>query len=372
MSRADDDLAQAVTAGRRAAAATPAHHPARGSVLVNLANLVLIRFEHWRAVGDLDRAIGLGEDALRAGGIGGATLAGLLSNLGDAYRTRHEHDPRPSDLDRAVDLAHQSESGTGPADPHRASRLSNHAMSVLARYEHSGDPADLASALTSAREAIGQAGRAHPERSKFLSNLTIVLAAHAATLDGPTRLAALDEAVGFGRAALDALAPDDLDGPIRMINLAGSLMDRARYGQDPSDRRAAAGLYADAAATETAPVAIRVRAARSRGTVEASARRWPEAAAAYADAVRLLDRLAARRIGRRDREDLLSRFALLAVDASAAALNVRHASDAVALLEQGRSVLWAQALDSREGEARLRERRPDLADRLSQIAEALE
>ncbi len=64
-----------------------------------------------------------------------------------------------------------------------------------------------------------------------------------------------------------------------------------------------------------------------------------------ASAVRLLDRLAARRVSRDSREDLLSRFALLAV-------------------------LWSQALDSRC-------RRPGpqpqarVADRLNEIAEVL-
>lgn len=196
----------------------------------------------------------------------------------------------------------------------------------------------------------GHRGRTDPPgRSKFLSNVAVILAAQAATLDGPPRLATLDAAIDSGVGAREGGQHDQPRGersstapapaPIRQIGSWPSTSTRRR--PPPRRRRPRSGS----------------RGAQL-GAAAASAGQWRAAAEGYATAVRLLDRLAARRISRRDREDLLSRFALLAGDASAAALAVGRPPDGVAILEQGRSVLWAQALDNSAATARIRTRRP--------------
>lgn len=368
--REPSDLAAAIDAGRRAGDATPATHPTRGPVLANLANLVLERFDRWGGVEDLDEAIDLGEEALAGGRVSGPGLAGLMSNLGNAYRSRYEHRHRDGDLDRALVMSGQSVEHTGATDPQRASRLSNHAMTLLTHYERTSDSEDLRDAIEAGRNAVSAAGPHHIRRSKFLSNLAVLLAARAASTTGPDRVADLDAAVEAGRAAVDALPPADLDLPIRLINLAGSLIDRSRATDEcAGDRCEAIGLYRRAAAVAAAPSSVRVQAARSHGAAAASAQDWATALEGYETGVELLGRLATWSITRRSREELLARYALLAGDAAACALSARRLPPAVELLEQGRSVLWAQALDATGPGTRAPS--PAVARRLSEIAAAL-
>jgi hypothetical protein len=97
--------------------------------------------------------------------------------------------------------------------------------------------------------------------------------------------------------------------------------------------------------------------------------RWPVALDGYATGVGLLGKLATRAISRRSREELLTRIELLATDAAACALAIGLVPRAVALLEQGRSVLWSQALDA-DGLGLLAPDRA-VASRLAQITREL-
>ncbi|MGI6873711.1 hypothetical protein [Amycolatopsis sp. 3B14] len=85
------------------------------------------------------------------------------------------------------------------------------------------------------------------------------------------------------------------------------------------------------------------------------------AAEGYAVAVGLLPQLAGRRLDRGDAQYWLGRFAGLAADAAACALDAGDPEGAVTMLESGRCVLAAQALDSRGDLSELRERSPELA-----------
>lgn len=96
------------------------------------------------------------------------------------------------------------------------------------------------------------------------------------------------------------------------------------------------------------------------------------AAEGYATAVRLLPRLAGRRLGREDAQYWLGRFAGVAADAAACALAVGDDVSAVTLLESGRCVLAAQALDSRSDLSGLREQAPELAERFQTLTAEFE
>src|ERR1700727_1458862 len=107
-----------------------------------------------------------------------------------------------------------------------------------------------------------------------------------------------------------------------------------------------------------------------RGRVDA-ARRWGAIAAAagltglaldgLSAAVALLPLLAARSLHRYDSEYWLSQYGGLASDAAALALEMNDPDRAVELLELGRTVLMAQALEVRTDLSMLRDRDPELA-----------
>lgn len=346
------DLAAAIGAGRRALGLAPSSHHSRPAIIANLANLVLERFDQLGELADVAEAITLGEQALATGRISGPALASLESNVGNAYRTRYEHQQRLQDLDRALELCRAGVDRTGPADPHLPSRLSNLAMALLDSYERTSAPADLEEACRAGEAAVEAAGSQGASRSKYLSNLLVLLAARARAQHGPGALRqdTLDAAVESGRAAVAALSPDDLSMPVRMINLAGALLDRVRAGDAVEEHRTEAlALYHRAATTETAPSAIRIHAARFRGDAAAVFGLWPTALESYDLGVSLLSRLVTRAITRRSREELLARTGRLASDGAACAIMMEDTRQAVGLLEQGRSVLWSQALDGEAG-----------------------
>lgn len=116
----------------------------------------------------------------------------------------------------------------------------------------------------------------------------------------------------------------------------------------------------------------RAEAADRWGDLAAEAGQFDVAAEGYAAAVRLLPRLAGRRLGREDAQYWLGRFAGVAADAAACALAAGDAGSAVTLLESGRCVLAAQALDSRGDLSDLRERAPGLAERFRTLTAEFE
>jgi hypothetical protein len=90
-------------------------------------------------------------------------------------------------------------------------------------------------------------------------------------------------------------------------------------------------------------------------------------------AVGLLPVVAFHGLGRAAREEQLAQWAGgLAADAAACAILDRRPEAAVELLEQGRSVLWTQALNLRSDVTRLADIAPDLAERLASIRQVLD
>ena len=72
------------------------------------------------------------------------------------------------------------------------------------------------------------------------------------------------------------------------------------------------------------------------------------------------------------REEQLAQWAGLAADAAACAVLDGRPELAVGLLEQGRSVLWTQALNLRSDLARLADKAPGLAERLNSVRDVLD
>jgi len=77
-------------------------------------------------------------------------------------------------------------------------------------------------------------------------------------------------------------------------------------------------------------------------------------------------------LGRVTREEQLAQWEGLATDAAASALADERSGLAAELLDQGRSVIWAQVLDMRTDLTRLSEKAPHLALQLDGIRNVLD
>ncbi|MGW7410150.1 CHAT domain-containing protein [Streptomyces sp. NPDC054833] len=374
----------------RGAVTAAASRPIDTTALGNLGATLTMRYQHLGAKADLDEAIKVLRRAAETEPYTGSDLTNHQANLGHALvlraeltapRTTSERDLALNNLDEAVALLRLA--SDAPATPltARPSVLSNLALALHTRFElrHAAtspaDPnadetvrADLDAAIDAWRGALNLTGPAHLARRRHQSNLAAALLQRH-RLSGEH--ADLDEAVDRAHAATSD-APADHADAIALHTLAQVLAERHTLDRDPADL--AAARTAARAAAESAASAVTVRIQGSMLAAELARTAGDTAAAldALAAGVELLPLLAWRGLERSDQERRLADLAHLATDAAATAVDLGDADRALALLEQGRTVLWAQLLDLRTDVTLLREHHPVLAARLDTVRTALD
>ncbi|MFD0385345.1 hypothetical protein ACFQ2B_32945 [Streptomyces stramineus] len=279
-------------------------------------------------------------------------------------------DGRETHLDEAVDAGRGAVGSVPDGHPQRPTHLSNLALALRRRFLSTGRRADADEAVACLRQAVRAHPHDHPARAACLANLSIALLARFQRPGqhvGPDDAAEVDEAVDAAREAVRATPEGDPRRSQYLSNLAVALLVRVPLSRSRADLRAVRKTFRQATGVATAPPLARFRAARTWAKVTASLGRWPEALDAYRSAVAELPLLAWHGLDRTDRLDALGRAAGLAGDAAAVALNARRPEEALQLLEQGRGVLLAQALDARDDMTALEERAPALAARIREI-----
>jgi tetratricopeptide (TPR) repeat protein len=292
--------------------------------------------------------------------------------------------------------------------PHRARRLANRSIILQFQFRATGDPVHLDEAVTAARQAVEATPTGHHRRAMLIAfgqalrlrsaagDLDPAITAFeqavaAADPDYPSGVALsglsgaltaryerdsdpddLDTAVTAARKAVEAISHDDLALAVCLLNLGRTLRSRAEQFGRPGDLMEAADVMRRAAELHAASAEVRLDAARAWGTVARVAGQHRAAADGYALAVDLLPQVAWRGLDRRVQEHFLGEWSGLANDAACVAIEAGDPERAVELLDQGRSVLWTQALHLRSDSARLAERVPELAVELNRIRQELD
>lgn len=389
-----ETLEAAIKAGRQALDSLPSDHPVRPMLLTNLAASLRSRLEIAGDLADAEMAISLLQEAIAAepaeawhrmvlgmvmitrhiatGGwadleaaidAGRAALARsetrsgtrpmVECNLAYALYRRFELTHDVNDLNEAAGLAAAAAEATGST-----AALNNLGLVLSGRFSLTGDLQDASSALGAIRSALERTPPGNPTRPGLLSNLADIHSSRHTLTNDPYDL---DEAVRCGADAVAGTAQDHADRASFLINYGRALVARSGPG-DPLD---AVEAFRSAAACETAPMTTRIQAAQMWGHQAAIAEDWAEAVQGYSAAVELLPRSAPRMLSRPDQERHLAEIAGLASAAAAATLENGDPKGAVRLLEQGRGVLYAQALDTRSDLSRLEADYPELAAELT-------
>jgi tetratricopeptide (TPR) repeat protein len=182
----------------------------------------------------------------------------------------------------------------------------------------------------------------------------------------------LDEAIEVGRRALDMAPLDHPDLVGYLSNLGNALWHRSMQSTASEGLEEAISYWQRAAKLPAGDPNLRLAAAARWGSAAIGAGWTQLAADGYAVAVGLLHEAAWHGLDRATREEQLARWSGLAAEAAAAAVLDGHPERAIELLEQGRSVIWAQALNLRGDLARLAEKDPHLAERLDGIRKILD
>ncbi|MEV6476046.1 CHAT domain-containing protein [Streptomyces sp. NPDC051657] len=378
---ATGDLAHvmdAIDVARRAAeaAAGRGDHPrALGILAVMLHN----RFRVTGELRMLSEAVDRARESVRLGAVLVADQAQRLSNLGAMLSDWFTRTGEAGVLDEAISAHRAAADVTADDDPGRAVRLANLGGVLGMAYERFGDRMALRDAIAARRASVAATPRDSPHWPGYTAGLAAALgdwctnpAAPAAARREPPDPQVLAEAVGLARSAAAGPEQDAYSRARLLTTVADVLALGFRHLGDDDALTEALDRYREAAASAGSPVERRAEAADRWGDLAAEAGQFDVAAEGYAAAVRLLPRLAGRRLGREDAQYWLGRFAGVAADAAACALVAGDEVSAVTLLESGRCVLAAQALDSRGDLSDLRERAPELAERFRALTAEFE
>ena len=370
------DLDAAIQSGQEAVEISHAEHPARALYLSNLGMALSMRFRRTWVLADLDAAIQAGQAAVQATPADHPGLANRMSSLGTALRDRFARTAHLADLDAAIKVGQAAVEATPTGHPRRPAYLSNLGNALQTRFDRTGELADLDAAIKTQQAAVAAAPSGHLEPAGYLSNLGITLRAR---FDRTGELADLDAAIKAGQASVGA-TPADLPERGLYLSILGEHL-RARFERKGqlADREAASSAFVAAAGLGSAVPSVRIRAARSAAFSLAESD--PGLAAGLLEgAVRLLDEVAPRRLGRGDQQYTIGELAGLASDAAAFALadtstgtaSPERAAQALRLLEAGRAVLLSQALDTRDDLTDLRRQHPALAEMFTALRDRLD
>lgn len=410
------DLERATSIGHNVLEEAPPGHPKVPLMLAEFVDLNMAHYALTLNVEAIDEAISYGRRALNAIHDDQEFSASVMSDLGVALRRRGERTGDMDSLNEAVAL-HRQTTAIFPREHHDwLSMRSDLSETLRVRGETAEDLGSLREAVAVADEVVQVATlRNDPRRAGFLQNCGIAQRAvhrltgdiaqlHEAvaslresteTFEGPQRvgalsdfgsalrvlaeatddLAVLNKAVEVHREAISGSALDDPGVAILRNNLASALRTRYERTKSVQDRTEAIEQLRAVAKVLAAAPSLRLRAAGSWGRLEADAGNWTAAHDGLSTAVDLLPRVAARHLDRGDQERQLRQEPWLVADAVAAALEIGAVDRAAVLLELGRGVLLAHALDFRTDLTDLKqrgERGKELATEFEELRVALD
>ncbi|MGW0990851.1 CHAT domain-containing protein [Streptomyces sp. NPDC002486] len=368
-------LDEAVPLLREAVSLIPREDSGRAACLSNLGAALGDRFVRTGAQADLHEAIEHLREAVRSvtpPSGAGPQASVFWSNLSGALRRRFERFGDPADLDEAIETGRRAVGLTPDGHTNRAMHLSALAAALGHRAETpTSRPSDLEELDDICRQALRAAPPGHPLHVLCLSNLSDTLRLQHERTGGES--GSLDEAVETARAAVQAGTETDPYRVVHQYNLGRALRIRAQESADPADLDAATEAFAAGSNTVGAP-AWRINAAGAAAKLAQDRGDTRYAAGLLENAVRLLPDAVPRRLTRVDQQHALRSLSGLAGDAAALALAAHGqagAARALGLLEQGRTVLLSQTLDTRSDLTDLRQRHPALAARYAELRDQL-
>ncbi len=362
------DLHAAIDALFEAAATAHPGHTMRPAMLTNLCNALRARAGLLGSLADLDAAVDAGRSAVAAAPAGHPAVPLCLMHLGAALHTRYLEKQDIADLDAAVAAVGEALDCSTTPSLNRTEILVNLAVLLQARRDRHPDSDDLDRAVALVREAITVTDVTHATFPMCVLNLSVLLRTRY-DRDGDDADAA--ESIELARQAIDTFAAGDPRVALAWVTLGELHKRRHVESLGGPDLDAAAAAYRTAAESpSTAPI-LRTAAAGLWAQFAVQRRDWAAATEAFGVAVALLPQVAWHGVERGARERRLTRWNGLTRAAAAAALAAGDPTRAVELLEQGRAVLWAQALQTRDDLSMLRERDLALHDRLRALATML-
>ncbi|MEU5847995.1 CHAT domain-containing protein [Saccharopolyspora shandongensis] len=338
-------------------------NPLLGTAIWHLAAATV---EHVDATGEasqLRRVLRPIAPAVRAMSTDDQSRAVSLTGYATLLRRHFLHGGEAKVLDTAV-TAGEAAVEAANADE-RGAMLHSLVTALIGRFEHHGEATDLDRAAEIAREAAKLDAASQPAAWAQLG----IVSAHRFRLTGKTRdIEAAVELLDQALIAMPATAPNRVGIAVHLGRALRTLYQRSgrrRY------YRWARKVLMEAAEQSNAPADQRIRAASLSGQICAQAHRWSEALESFEVAVDLLPLVT------RGKRVVASpaaqqRWASIAADAAACALETGSPERAVELLEHGQNAVLADFLPTGGELGELHRTHPDLADEAVRVRRLLD
>lgn len=367
------DLDVAVNAGHACLAGPKVRPASQAQRLSNLGYALRLRYELRGEASDIDEAVRRAEEALVIAGPENPSLGRYLSNLAVALRVRHEVSGLTGDLERAVEIGAAAVRATETDDENHIGMVHNLGLAHLDLVEAGGGKTHLHEAVRLLRLAL--AGTVHGQRDWDMGAVNLSSALRLAARDGGD-LALADEAVEVAGQALKCIPDGHPDQAEALSQLGRIYRVRGDLSNDRADVRRGIEFHRQAAMYVPGNVPLRARSALAWAWQGAGQSREDGdvtgALAGYRAAVELVAQAAWRGLDNSSRERQIRSAPSLGQDAAATALECSDPSEALALVEKGRTLFWNRQLEQRTDLRELEHRRPDLAVRLKEVAQALD
>ncbi|KAF8994340.1 hypothetical protein BDQ17DRAFT_1311661 [Cyathus striatus] len=317
------DLKESVQAHERAVMLTPKDHPSRAMRLNNFGNALTRCFRRLNNIEDIDRSISVKEEALQLLPENHPQRMFVLDGLANSLFRHYVVTLKKEDIDRSIIMHEESLHNTPQTHPSRSARLSNLGNSLSSRFEQQKDIVDIDRAISLQEDAVSSTPDGNLNKVAFLINL----------------------GNSYARRSLVTGTPDDLIQACLNFSLA--------------------------AKSSTGSAVVKFRAC-SHWAQYSRVMHATNLLDIYEHAVSLLPQLAWLGLPITDRFHHLVEAGRVIRDGASVAIEAGDLRKAVEWLEQGRSVIWGQLLQLRTPLDRLRDVRPDLANKLTQLSLQLE
>ncbi|TFK19861.1 hypothetical protein FA15DRAFT_708610 [Coprinopsis marcescibilis] len=337
---------------------TPAGHKSLPIRLSNLGNSLGIRFQRTGDLTDIDEAIKVQQDAAALlAGKGHTLLSRSLNNLGNSYRIRFKTTGNPCDIECAIKQQKEAILTIPREHADRAGYLNNLGISLKIHGDSSDNPEYVEKAIEAQREAVVLLPLDHPELPGYLTNLGNSLL-H--SFNYSKSLDDIDEAIGVHQRAVSLTVLGHAQLPPRLNNLSRSFIARHHQYGKKGDLLDAISNYRTSAKCHTGSPSVRLIAASEWASLSHSLD--PAASNTLEGLEHTLERRHAQLLG----------ISGLTLQAAGAACMAGSTGKALEWLAQGRCLVWSQLNHLRVPLDDLRVSRPDLAEKVSDVARALE
>ncbi len=368
------NLSEAITLHREMADQVPGQRPEHSIHMLQVAATLMVRFERLRVREDLDAAEVAADQALKSGhaitrGQAHYLQAACLRERAAVQAASGDQEGAGQTAELAVAAAERALELTPPGSNSHPDCVVQLGNAKASRYRITRSQTHRTDAIASWQDAIRRLG--DDQRVDQLCRLNL---AHLYQLpaEGPASKGDLLESAELYRQVLASTDPSDRVWAPTALGLLRTLTMLVEIDRKAVSTDGAIHLYRQLAGAPAASPLMVTQAGLVTGRLLMRVGASVEAAETLAEAVRRLPAVAWRGIDRDSRESWLAEFSGIGSAAAASLLAVGRAEAAVEAVEQGRSVLWTDMLQLRRGDADLWQEDPQRAERLRDLAAALD